>query len=135
MIVLLLVGLINAFNLIDGVNGLAGGIAFIDAIIMGILLFNPDAILISLLAFGMAGALLGFLLYNFGTAKIFMGDTGSLVIGYILAVLGVITIREGTSDGGFIDDNNGLTIIVVGILILPVFDTIRVFTSSGTFTA
>ncbi len=126
--VLLLVGLINAFNLIDGVNGLAGGIAFIDAIIMGILLFNPDAILISLLAFGMAGALLGFLLYNFGTAKIFMGDTGSLVIGYILAVLGVITIREGTSVGGFIEDNSGLTIIVVGILILPVFDTIRVFT-------
>ncbi len=126
--VLLLVGLVNAFNLIDGVNGLAGGIAFIDAIIMGILLYNPEAILISLLAFGIAGALLGFLLYNFGKAKIFMGDTGSLVIGYILAVLGVLTIRKGISADGFIGDNNGLTIIVVGILILPVFDTLRVFT-------
>jgi len=125
--VLLLVGLVNAFNLIDGVNGLAGGIAFIDAIIMGVLLYNPEAILISLLAFGIAGALLGFLLYNFGTAKIFMGDTGSLVIGYILAVLGVLTIRKGISTDGFIGDNNGLTIIVVGILILPVFDTLRVF--------
>jgi UDP-N-acetylmuramyl pentapeptide phosphotransferase/UDP-N-acetylglucosamine-1-phosphate transferase len=125
--VLLLVGLVNAFNLIDGVNGLAGGIAFIDAIIMGVLLYNPLSILISLLAFGMAGALLGFLLFNFGTAKIFMGDTGSLIIGYILAVLGVLTIKVGTSDDGFIGDNDGLTIIVVGILILPVFDTLRVF--------
>ncbi|MFK5855811.1 MAG: MraY family glycosyltransferase [Bacteroidota bacterium] len=125
--VLLLVGLVNAFNLIDGINGLAGGIAFIDAIIMGVLLYNPQAILISLLAFGMAGALFGFLLYNFNPARIFMGDTGSLIIGYILAVLGISTISEGTSAGGFIGDNNGLTIIVVGILILPVFDTIRVF--------
>jgi len=126
--VLLLVGLVNAFNLIDGINGLAGGISFIDAIIMGILLYNPHSILISLLAFGIAGALLGFLKYNFDPARIFMGDTGSLVIGYILAVLGVSTIRDGTSAGSFIGDNNGLTIIVVGILILPVFDTIRVFT-------
>jgi len=125
--VLLLVGLVNAFNLIDGINGLAGGISFIDAIIMGVLLYNPQAILISLLAFGMAGALLGFLKFNFDPARIFMGDTGSLVIGYVLAVLGVSTIREGSSVGGFIGDNNGLTIIVVGILILPVFDTIRVF--------
>jgi len=125
--IVLLVGLVNAFNLIDGVNGLAGGIAFIDAVIMGILLYNPHAILISLLAFGMAGALLGFLIYNFGKAKIFMGDTGSLIIGYILAVLGILTMREGTSTGGFIGSNNGLTIIVVGILVLPVFDTLRVF--------
>ena len=125
--VLLLVGLVNAFNLIDGINGLAGGISFIDAIIMGVLLYNPQEILISLLAFGMAGALLGFLKFNFDPARIFMGDTGSLIIGYILAVLGVSTIRDGISEGGFIGDNNGLTIIVVGILILPVFDTLRVF--------
>ena len=125
--VLLLVGLINAFNLIDGIDGLAAGIAFINAMIMGILLYNPLAILISLLAFGMAGALFGFLIYNFNPAKIFMGDTGSLVIGYVMAVLGVTTMREGTSPGSFIGNNNGLTIVVVGILILPVFDTIRVF--------
>ena len=125
--VLLLVGLVNAFNLIDGINGLAGGIAFIDAMIMGVLLYNPQAILISLLAFGMAGALLGFLKFNFNPARIFMGDTGSLVIGYIMAVLGVSTMREGSMGNSFIGDDNELTIIVVGILILPVFDTIRVF--------
>lgn len=125
--VVLLVGLVNAFNLIDGIDGLAGGIAFTNAMVMGILLYNPSAILISLLAFGMAGSLLGFLIYNFHPAKIFMGDTGSLVIGYILAVLGIFTIREGTSAGSFIGDNNELTIIVVGILVLPVFDTLRVF--------
>jgi UDP-N-acetylmuramyl pentapeptide phosphotransferase/UDP-N-acetylglucosamine-1-phosphate transferase len=129
--VLLLVGLINAFNLIDGIDGLAGGISFINALVIGVGLYNPNEILTSFIAFGLAGALLGFLKYNFNPAKIFMGDTGSLVIGYLMAVLGILLLNRDKvvlSDKDVVHTTE-TTILVVGILVLPVYDTIRVFAS------
>lgn len=129
--VLLLVGLINAFNLIDGIDGLAGGLSFINAMVIGIVLYNPAEILTSFIAFGLAGALLGFLKYNFNPAKIFMGDTGSLVIGYLMAVLGILLLNREkvilSADSQV--HTTETTILVVGILVLPVYDTIRVFAS------
>jgi UDP-N-acetylmuramyl pentapeptide phosphotransferase/UDP-N-acetylglucosamine-1-phosphate transferase len=127
--VFLIVGLTNAFNLIDGIDGLAGGLSFMNAMVLGIiLLFIRHDIAFSLIAFGFAGALLGFLKHNFNPARIFMGDTGSLIIGFLMAVLGIIVI-QGSETSVSIDkkDVTGLTIIVVGILLLPVYDTLRVF--------
>ncbi len=127
--VFLITGLINAFNLIDGIDGLAGGLAFINSLVMGIILMNQGNYLYAILAFTFAGALLGFLRFNFNPAKIFMGDTGSLVIGFLMALFGIVVIKgelitDPTSGSG----QYSLTIVVVGILLLPVYDTLRVFT-------
>lgn len=128
--ILLIVGLTNAFNLIDGIDGLAGGLSLINATVIGLALYNPNELLTSLLAFGLAGSLYGFLIYNFNPAKIFMGDTGSLVIGYLMAVLGIFLLNRGKVDLSIQStDTADTTILVVGILILPVYDTIRVFTN------
>ena len=123
--VFLVVGLTNAFNLIDGIDGLAGGLAFINSMVLGILLILNDELYFSVLAFGFAGALLGFLRYNFNPAKIFMGDTGSLVIGFMMAVLGIAVIMR--PDKSEANDAAGMTIIIFGTMLVPVYDTLRVF--------
>jgi UDP-N-acetylmuramyl pentapeptide phosphotransferase/UDP-N-acetylglucosamine-1-phosphate transferase len=127
--VFLIVGLTNAFNLIDGIDGLAGGLSFMNAVVLGILLLVVrHDMAFAFIAFGFAGALLGFLKYNFNPAKIFMGDTGSLIIGFLMSVLGIVLIKY--SDGAATLEPieiRGLTIIVFGILLLPVYDTLRVF--------
>ncbi len=126
--VFLITGLINAFNLIDGIDGLAGGLAFINALVLGSILYFQENMLFALLAFTFAGALLGFLFFNFNPAKIFMGDTGSLVIGFLMAVLGIIVIRGGNeATVSAVATGGSITIVVVGILLLPVYDTLRVF--------
>jgi UDP-GlcNAc:undecaprenyl-phosphate GlcNAc-1-phosphate transferase len=127
--VFLITGLINAFNLIDGIDGLAGGLAFINSLVLGMILVNQGNILYAILAFTFAGALLGFLRFNFNPAKIFMGDTGSLVIGFLMALFGIVVIKgELITDPISGSGQYSLTIVVVGILLLPVYDTLRVFT-------
>lgn len=84
------VGLINAFNLIDGVDGLASGIAFVGVsslVVLGLLQQNA---FVTFAGAAMAGCLLGFLFYNFPPARIFLGDTGSMFLGYMLAAMTLI---------------------------------------------
>jgi UDP-GlcNAc:undecaprenyl-phosphate GlcNAc-1-phosphate transferase len=80
---------VNAFNLIDGVDGLAGGIGFIAACSYGTWFFMADDYVYASLSVALAGALLGFLVFNFSPAKIFMGDSGSLTIGLIICILSI----------------------------------------------
>lgn len=87
--VLWLVGVSNAFNLVDGMDGLAGGIALIGLLASAtaaLILGNPT---VPIYTITMAGAVLGFLYYNWPGARLFMGDSGSLVIGFLLAVFSV----------------------------------------------
>jgi UDP-GlcNAc:undecaprenyl-phosphate GlcNAc-1-phosphate transferase len=89
MTVLWLVGVSNAFNLVDGLDGLAGGVAIIGLAASGtaaLILGNPS---VPLYTAALIGALIGFLRYNFPQAKLFLGDSGSLVVGFLLAVLAV----------------------------------------------
>ncbi len=96
LVVLWLVAIINAFNLIDGLDGLASGLAIISAVgLCGILLMQkvPGDVLLLL---GFIGACLGFLRYNFHPASIFLGDTGSMFIGFTLGVVSLQTFTKNT---------------------------------------
>lgn len=84
-----LVGITNAINLIDNMDGLAGGISLITAIILSYLFWRVGNTTLLVLSLAMAGSLLGFLIFNFPPASIFMGDSGSLFIGFTLAVLAI----------------------------------------------
>jgi UDP-GlcNAc:undecaprenyl-phosphate GlcNAc-1-phosphate transferase len=83
--VLWLVGISNALNLIDGMDGLAAGITAFAALSMGIISLLQGAVLTSVLCFALLGAAAGFLVFNYPPAKIFMGDSGSLFLGFCLA--------------------------------------------------
>jgi len=123
--VLAITGITNAFNLIDGIDGLAGGLGFMSLLILGIFLTLSDDVNNGIIAFAFAGGLLGFLYYNFNPAKIFMGDTGSLVLGFVISVLCIKLIQL----------NNGIhlpmlphaPIFALSVVLIPVFDTLRVF--------
>lgn len=112
-----IVGIINCINLIDGLDGLAGGIASIYFLTIGIiaLLLNHTVGLDLTLTFIMLGSTLGFLFHNFYPAKIFMGDSGSMFLGYIISVIALLGFKNVT-----------LTSLVVPCLILaiPILDTL-----------
>jgi len=116
----------NAYNLIDGIDGLAGSVGVIATLFFGIWFFLNEQISFALVSFGFAGALLAFLNFNWAPSKIFMGDTGSLLIGFFLSI---VTIK-------FIDSNSMISTefsfggsigTAMGVLILPLADTARVF--------
>jgi len=121
--------IINAFNLIDGINGLSGSLGTLISITLGTWFFMIDRIEIAIVAFALAGSTIAFLKYNFTPAKIFMGDTGALLLGTVCSILAIL----------FIELHNEVDImgspyafkaapsVAIGILILPLFDTLRVF--------
>lgn len=80
-----IVGLVNAVNLIDGLDGLAAGVTFFACVVNVVVGVVSGSPLVTLVAASLAGALLGFLFYNFNPATIFMGDSGSMFIGFVLA--------------------------------------------------
>lgn len=112
------VGVTNAINLIDGLDGLAGGVSVIALAAFALLALidsNPMAVV---LAAALAGSILGFLKYNFYPARIFMGDTGSLTVGFVLGFLAVLlTQRECDHISPM------LPVLVLG---LPIFDAVWV---------
>lgn len=123
--VITIVGITNAFNLIDGIDGLAGGMGFMSLVTLGIFLTLSKDFNFALIAFAMAGSLLGFLYFNFNPAKIFMGDTGSLLIGFVTAVLCVQLMKVNSIIPVPVVPN--IYVFTLGIVMIPVFDTLRVF--------
>lgn len=111
-----IVGMINIINLIDGLDGLAAGISSIYFLTVGIIAFivGKSAGLDVFLTFVMLGSTLGFLVHNFYPAKIFMGDTGSMFLGFIISIIALLGFKNVT-----------LTSFLVPIFILglPVLDT------------
>jgi len=115
--ILFIVAIINCINLIDGLDGLASGITsiyFLTVGIIGLLLNNSSGLDITL-TFIMLGSTLGYLLHNFPPAKIFMGDSGSMFLGYIIAVIALLGFKNIT-----------LTSVIVPMLLLaiPIMDTL-----------
>jgi UDP-GlcNAc:undecaprenyl-phosphate/decaprenyl-phosphate GlcNAc-1-phosphate transferase len=123
--VVTIVGITNAFNLIDGIDGLAGGLGFMSLVTLGIFLTISKDLNYAMIAFALAGALLGFLYFNFNPARIFMGDTGSLVLGFVIAVLCVQLMKVNSIHPLPVVPN--IYVFTLGIVMIPVFDTLRVF--------
>lgn len=117
----------NAFNLIDGIDGLAGGICLMNFLVFGIVFLLSREFGYTLFCFILVGAVAGFLKYNLNPAKIFMGDTGSLPLGMLMAIfslkmLDVLALHPQHSNAV-----NSFLPLVIAMNLLPVFDTLRVF--------
>jgi UDP-N-acetylmuramyl pentapeptide phosphotransferase/UDP-N-acetylglucosamine-1-phosphate transferase len=115
----------NSFNLIDGVDGLAGCLGLLTSAIFGFYFLKTGQVLYSVMAFSLCGSLVAFLIYNFSPAKIFMGDTGSLLIGLLnsIFVIKFISIADNPAMGFPLASAPA---IGFAILIVPLFDTLRV---------
>jgi len=113
--VIWIVGVMNAINLIDGLDGLAGGIALFAVTTLFVLGLIRGQIILSLTAAALAGSLIGFLRYNFNPASIFMGDSGSLFLGFILATTAIWGSAKSST----------IVAIMIPVLALglPLFDT------------
>lgn len=115
--ILFIVGVINCINLIDGLDGLAAGISIIYFLTIGVIaiMMHNSVGLDVILTFIMLGATTGFLVYNFNPASIFMGDSGSMFLGYIIAVIALLGFKNVT-----------LTSLIIPVLLLaiPILDTL-----------
>jgi UDP-N-acetylmuramyl pentapeptide phosphotransferase/UDP-N-acetylglucosamine-1-phosphate transferase len=120
--------IINAFNLIDGIDGLASGIGIIASVTFGILFLFAGDMTYTILSFTLAGTLIAYFRFNIskGDNKIFMGDTGSLLIGLIMAILAV-RFNEFHANLAWGERFVSAPAISIGILIVPLFDTLRIF--------
>ncbi len=115
--IMFIVGIINCINLIDGLDGLAAGLSSIYFLTIGIVIvcwkntFGLDAII----TFIMLGSTLGFLCHNFNPAKIFMGDTGSMFLGYIIAIIALLGFKNVTMT---------TLLVPIALLAIPIMDTL-----------
>jgi len=123
---LTIIVIINSFNLIDGVDGLAASLGILTMLIFGSYFFAIGYQAYALLAFAMAGSLGAFMIFNHHPAKIFMGDSGSLMIGLINAIL-VIKFINVANDPLVAIPIPSAVAIGFAILIVPLLDTLRVF--------
>jgi UDP-N-acetylmuramyl pentapeptide phosphotransferase/UDP-N-acetylglucosamine-1-phosphate transferase len=118
---LVIIGITNALNLIDGLDGLAGSIIVIISAVFGVYFFVYGGQRYGVyadVALCLMGGILGFLRYNFHKAIIFMGDAGSLICGFIIAVLAIQFVEMQPMEAA--------PSIAMGILIIPIWDTLRV---------
>lgn len=123
---LTIIVVINSFNLIDGIDGLAASLGILTMLVFGTYFFINGHQAYSLLAFALAGSLIAFLIFNHHPAKIFMGDSGSLMIGLVNAILVIKFINVATSPSAIVPLSSAVA-IGLSILIVPLLDTLRVF--------
>ena len=125
------VGIINAINLIDGVNGLSSGFCFMASVLFAIIFYKSGNTSMTIIAISAAGAIIPFFLHNvFGNStKMFIGDGGTLVIGTMMSMFVISILKSDTSCAKFAEDGMGLIPFALAILSIPVFDTLRVMTT------
>jgi UDP-GlcNAc:undecaprenyl-phosphate/decaprenyl-phosphate GlcNAc-1-phosphate transferase len=110
------IGITNTLNLVDGLDGLAAGISAIAALILFFVGLQEGQVIAAILAIALAGSTLGFLKYNFNPAEIFMGDTGAMFAGFILAAISV---------SGALKSAAAVTLVVPFLALgVPIFDTV-----------
>ena len=125
------VGIINAINLVDGVNGLSSGYCIMACLIFDTLFFLAGEAPMTILAAVSVGALIPFFLHNvFGkTSKMFIGDGGTLVMGVVMSVFVIEILQNGSRAAAYVDPNVGLVPFTLAVLSVPVFDTLRVMST------
>ncbi len=111
-----LIAVPNIVNLIDGFDGLAGGLGLVMAITLGVVGLTSQQLPVAWLAFGLAGSLLGFLIFNFPPAKIFLGDGGAYLIGFLIASLSLFSSQKGS-----VATVLAVTVVALGV---PILDTL-----------
>ncbi len=120
-----LIGVINAFNLIDGVDGLAASLGIISMAVFGTWFLINNDIFFALMAFTLTGSFCAFLIFNFHPAKIFMGDAGSMLLGLANGILVIHFIQEAPSAETLA--TTASPAVGFGVLLIPLMDTLRVF--------
>ncbi len=123
---LTIIVVINSFNLIDGIDGLAASLGTMTMLIFGTYFYMVGFQAYALLAYSLGGSLIAFLIFNHHPAKIFMGDSGSLMIGLVNSIL-VIKFINVASDPAIALPIDSTAAIGFSILIVPLLDTLRVF--------
>ena len=125
----IMLALVNAYNLVDGIDGLASGLAILAAVVFGSWFWLTGHVQFSVMSFALAGSLSGFFLYNvFGDKnKLFMGDTGSLVIGLVISTL-VVKFNEFNAVKSIPFAVGAAPSVSFAIVIVPLIDTLRVIT-------
>lgn len=114
--VLWIVGVTNAVNLIDGLDGLAAGTSGIAAVTIAVVAFGEGYLAVAILAVILAASVFGFLPFNFNPAKVFMGDSGSMFLGFTLSVLAVVGLTKSATIISIF-----IPVVILGI---PIFDTL-----------
>ena len=120
--------IVNAMNLIDGVDGLAGGVGALTSAAFGALFAATGQIQSAVVAFSLCGSLLGFLRFNWNPAKIFLGDSGSLMVGMLSYVFAVQCINLPATVLPAAVEHIAPPVIAMALLAYPLVDTLRVFT-------
>ena len=125
------VGIINAINLIDGVNGLSSGFCFMASTLFAIIFYMSGNAVMTIIAISAAGAIIPFFLHNvFGNStKMFIGDGGTLVIGTMMSIFIINILHQGSSCAIFAENGMGLIAFTLAVLSIPVFDTLRVMST------
>lgn len=119
--------IINAYNLIDGIDGLAGSIALLISLVFSVLFYNSGALSLATISVALIGALLAFLRLNFSSKnKIFMGDTGSMIVGFLLAFFTISFISQSQTnlESEYFKASPALAL---AMLFFPLMDTFRIF--------
>lgn len=119
--------IINAYNLIDGIDGLAGSLGLLTMSVFGAYFFMADMPAYAIMSFAMVGSLLAFLIFNYNPAKIFMGDSGSLLLGLVNAILVIKFMAVADAPAALVPVQSAVA-VGFSVLILPLLDTLRVFT-------
>ena len=125
------VGIINAINLIDGVDGLSAGYCILTSLLFGVVFWYVGDRTMGMLAVVAAGSLIPFFFHNvFGkNSKMFIGDGGTLVMGIVMSVFVIRILRHGSMSEVYDAANIGLVPFTLAVLSVPVFDTLRVMTT------
>lgn len=120
--------IMNAFNLIDGIDGLAGSLGILTCCVFGTFFYLNGDLFYAMIGFVVSSSLFAFLIYNYSPAKIFMGDTGSMLLGLVNAILAIHFIESAaTSSTLLINAKLAPPAMAFGVLAVPLLDTLRVF--------
>src|SRR5690606_34319785 len=126
---LVIIVLTNSFNLIDGSDGLAGTLSVVALSFLGWWFYDANMMAYSLISFTLVGGVLSFLAFNWHPAKIFMGDTGSLSLGFALSTLVMLFVdRNGTMLASEGWKFHAPLAAGIALVIVPIYDTVRIFT-------